>query len=77
MAAWNPDRNRKIRRGDRASPNLVTSFALPNQLASGRTQQFAERWIELGRHLGGFGFAQGGDLQINRGGIDARMIVRQ
>ena len=58
---------------------LVATTSLPDEGAAGGAQQVPQRAVELRRHSdrGRFGFAQCGDLQEQRSGIDVRMIVRQ
>ena len=79
MAARNSNRHRKISPRDWTVPDFMASLALADQNASHGAQQLPESAVELRSHLGGneLSFAQGGDLQINRCGIDARMVVRQ
>ncbi len=57
----------------------MTAAALPNQMATGQTQQLAQFPIELRRHSATreFGFAKGGDLQEELVGRDVRVIVGQ
>jgi hypothetical protein len=56
----------------------VAAFALPDERAARRSQQVPDGAVELRSHSGGRGlrFAQRGELQIDRSGIDAGMIVR-
>lgn len=79
MATRNADRHREVSPGERAALDLVAAAALPHEGAAGGAQQVPQRAVELRRHSdhGRFGFAQCGDLQEQRSGIDPRMIVRQ
>jgi hypothetical protein len=75
----NPDRHGEISSGDRAMPDLMAALALADKSTPGSTRQIPKSAIELRGHSGGheLGFAQSGDLQINRRRVDARMVVRK
>src|SRR5450432_4806109 len=57
----------------------MAALTLADESASCGAQQVSKSAIELGRHLHGcrLGFAQCGNLQVNRFRIDTRMIVRE
>lgn len=79
VAARDAERYSKVSLGDRALPNLVAALALPHRHATSGAQQITQGLVELRRHSrgGGLGFAQGRDLEKQRGGINARMVVRE
>ena len=79
MAAGNADWHSEVTACDGAVPNLMTALPLPDELATGSTQQLPQWTIELRGHSahGWFGFAQSSDLYKQITWIDIRMIVRQ
>jgi hypothetical protein len=50
MSAANSDRHREVSPGDRAMPNLVTTFSLADESAAGSAKQVSKRAVELRRH---------------------------
>lgn len=79
MAAYDTERHGKVSAGDGAAPDFVAALTLARERALRRAQKLAQRPVELRSHSGdrGLGFAQGGELQIERGGIDPGMVVGQ
>jgi hypothetical protein len=79
VTAGYSDRHRKRPLGDRAVPDFVAAFPLPNKATSRGTQQVAKCAVKLGGHLGGgrLGFAQRRDLQIERSRIGVGVVVRK
>jgi hypothetical protein len=50
VSARNTHRHCEIPFRDRAAPDFVAAFALPNESATGRAQQLPQRAVELRRH---------------------------
>lgn len=65
VAARNADGYGEVLLRDRAVPDFVAAFALPDEDATRGPQQVTQGPVELRRHLGcgRLGFAQCGDLQ--------------
>lgn len=77
MTARDADRHREIATRDRAVPDFVAPFALPDEGAARGAQERAKLSIELRRHSrsGWFGFSKGRNLQEERSRVDIGMIV--
>ena len=75
MPARDADRNGEIPLRDRAAPDFVAAPALPHERTPGGAQQVTQRPVEGRRHSRRLRFAQSVNLNENRIGIDARMIV--
>lgn len=79
MPTGDSDRHDKVAPRNRALPDFVTAPALPDKRASRLSQQISQQPIERRRHSGRRRscFAQGRNLDENRGRIDIGKVVRR